>query len=128
MFGTDTVPRFRVNKLGSRCFTFTLPNSPEKGFMMLVQPIKKVGANCQITVSAFRDAEPDKQFFILERETYSVQFYTRTAKQRHEFVNTLIDMLIEDDFDNPVQVALEVGGVVRHEVVPMPPIPIRFYN
>lgn len=119
---TNETNEYRVSRLGSRYFKFTRAgDSALRGFLLLVTPVRDGrGNNFQVTLTSFQDDKTESKFFVLYKEHYSMFFYARTSKHRHEVVEALISALLSDDLENPVQVAIAAGGTVLNEPVVMP--------
>ena len=126
---TSETKEYRVSRLGGRYYKFTQVGNPENGFLLLVTAIKDGrGNNYQVTLTSFKDDEVEAKYFVLYKEHYSMKFYARSAKDRQDIIESLISALLQDDLENPIQVAIAAGGDVLNEVVVMPPPPISTFH
>ena len=126
-FGSSE-PRHKISKLGSRCHLITEVES-KKSYLLIVQNIKDSHYNYQAVLAQVGDTSPDDaKFFAIERELYNLKFFAKSSKIRTSFVANLIDSLLRDDIENPIQVAHMLGGQVHSEQVLMPPPPLQFYH
>lgn len=120
---------YGVDKLGSRCYVFTQPDTPHEGYVLLMSTLRLPMANCQLVLAAFKNDNPNSKFFTLYQEHYNLQFYAHSVLLRTIFIDRLVKFLLEsDDLANPIQTALTFGGTVLGENVKTPPPFLREFH
>lgn len=78
-------------------------------------------SNSQLLIATTLDSSPDGRFVVFGEEVYSLSWFALDARIVQSFVYSILKGLDSHvELSNPIELAAEFGGYVRHEAFALP--------